>query len=116
MLKNNERRFVFLLLVRNYVSEFGIDKDSLTVENILKASNLPSEKEILALISKEIEELDLKVLSDKNNLNREIIDKVFWGSKFREVTGLRQQNKVTDLSKYKRDKPFLIFSETYFEY
>lgn len=116
MLDNNERGFAFLLLVRNYVTEFGVDKDSLTVENILKASNLPSEQEILNLISKEIEELDLKTLLDKNNLNREVIDKVFWGSKFRESTGLAQQNKLTDLSKFERDKPFLIFSETYFEY
>jgi hypothetical protein len=116
MLENQERGFAFYLLVKNYVAVFGTDTKQMTVENILKASNLPTEQEIEKAISEEIQALDLQILLEKNNLNRGFIDKVFWGNKFREVTGIGQQNAMTDLSKFERDKPYLIFQETYFEY
>lgn len=116
MLENQERGFAFYLLVKNYVELFGRDTSNLTVENILKASNLPSEKEVEELIASEIAELDLKILLDKNNLNRAVIDKVFFGNIFRQTTGIGQQSPMTDLSKFERDKPFLLFQETYFEY
>lgn len=116
MLENQERGFAFYLLVKNYVALFGNDPKQMTVENILKASNLPTEQEIEKAISEEIQALDLQILLEKNNLNRGVIDKVFWGNKFREITGIGQQNAITDLSKFERDKPYLIFQETYFEY
>lgn len=116
MIENMERGFTFYLLVKNYVLEFGKDIANLTIENILSASNLPNEKDILKLVSEEIQALDLKILMEQNNLNREVIDKVFWGNNFRNTTGIGQQNEIKDLSKFERDKPFLIFGETYFEY
>lgn len=116
MLENQERGFAFYLLVKNYVAVFGADTEPLTVENILKASNLPTEQEIEKAILDEIQALDLQILLEKNNLNRGVIDKVFWGNKFREATGIGQQNAMIDLSKFERDKPYLIFQETYFEY
>ena len=116
MLENQERGFAFYLLVKNYVAVFGTDPKQMTVENILKASNLPTEQEIEKAISEEIQALDLQILLEKNNLNSGVIDKVSWGNKFREVTGIGQQNTMTDLSKFELDKPYLIFQETYFEY
>ena len=116
MIENQERGFIFYLLVKNYVEEFGVNTTDLTVENILKASNLPTEQEVEELISKEIAELDFKILMDRNNLNRSVIDKVFFGNKFRQTTGIGQQNQMIDLTEFERDKPFLLFQETYFEY
>lgn len=116
MLENQERGFVFYLLVKNYVELFGQNTNNLTVENILKASNLPTEQEVEKLIAKEIVELDLKILLERNNLNRAVTDKIFFGNKFRNSTGIGQQNPMTDLTEFERDKPFLLFQETYFEY
>jgi hypothetical protein len=116
MLENQDRGFVFYLLVKNYIDIFGQTTTNLTVENILKASNLPTEKEVENIITDEIAELDLKILLDKNDLNREVIDKVFFGNKLRQTTGIGQQNPMTDLAKFERDKPFILFKETYFEY
>lgn len=116
MLENQERGFVFYLLVRNYVAKFGADTKQLTVENILKASNLPTEQEIENAILEEIKGLYFQIQSEKNNLNRCIFDKIYFGNKFREVTGIGQQRAMTDLSKFEREKPYLIFQETYVEY
>jgi hypothetical protein len=116
MLENQERGFIFYLLVKNYVELFGKNIDNLTVENVLKASNLPTEQQIEELISKEISELDLKILLEQNNLNREVIDKIFFGNKFRQSTGIGQQNAITELTEFERAKPFLLFQETFFEY
>lgn len=116
MLENQERGFAFYLLVKNYFAVFGTDMKQLRVENILKASNLPTEQEIEKVISEEIKTLDLQILLEQNCLNRCFIDNIFWGNKFREVTGVGQQNAMTDLSKFERDKPYLIFQETFFEY
>lgn len=53
---------------------------------------------------------------EKNNFSRPIIDKIFFGNKFREKTGLGQQNDAGDLSEHMRDIPHLIFNTTFFEY
>ena len=117
MLDNLDRGFAFYLLIRNYSEKYGsLEGSDINIENILKASNLPEEKVMEKLISDEIHKLDHDVILEGNHFSRMIIDKVFFGTKFRELTGIGQQKERGDLSKYNRDRFYLIFNSTYFEY
>lgn len=117
MVENLDRGFTFYLLIRNYVDKFGVYNDTeIDVENILSASDLPEEKELLKIISEEILKLDYDTILEGNNFSRMIIEKVFFGSKFREQTGIGQQNEREDLTEFIRDKFHFIFNSTYFEY
>lgn len=117
LIKNEDRGFVFYLLLRNYVTTFGTLKDNkISIENILKSSNLPSEDNIQKLIKLEIQELNMKMLTSTNDFNKLILDKIFFGNKFRESTGIGQNNKQVDLSEFIRERPYLIFKNSYFEY
>ncbi|MEB3799809.1 hypothetical protein INQ45_01530 [Flavobacterium columnare] len=117
LIQNHDRGFIFYLLIRNYKSKYGeLNGHEINVNNILDASNLPNEEEIESIISEEITKLDVQILSEKNCFNRQILDKVFFGNKFRKATGLGQQKNTPDLSEFIRDKPYLIFASTDFEY
>lgn len=116
MLENLDRGFAFYLLIRNYLEKNGVIVNSeIDVEKILSASNLPEEKVIEELISEEIAKLDLENLEEHNNFSRMIIDKIFFGSSFRQQTGIGQQKKKGKLPE-SRDKLHIIFHSTYFEY
>lgn len=117
LIENQDRGFVFYLLIRNYTSTFGkLEGNNVLLEDILSSSKLPNEEEIEKLIKIEIEELDLKMLTGGNIFNRRIIDKTFFGNKFRESTGIGQNKKQGDLTAFIREKPYLIFENTYFDY
>lgn len=117
MLENLDRGFAFYLLIKNYSERFGkLEGTEINIENILNASNLPDEKEMKKLISKEIRKLDNDVMLEGNTFNRMISDKLFFGSKFREQTGIGQQKEKIDISEHFRDRFYLIFNSTYFEY
>ena len=117
LMLNHDRGFLFYLLVRNYTIKHGNLKGyEINVEEILSASNLPNEEQIESIISEEISKLDIQILMEKNSFNRQILDKVFFGNKHRKATGLGQQRKTPDLSAFVRDKPYLIFASTDFEY
>jgi hypothetical protein len=116
-MKNNDRGFLFYLLIVNYSKIHGEIKGmEIDVKKILSASNLPNEETIENLISEEITNLDIEILMERNSFNRQIIDRVFFGNKFRKSTGLGQQKKEGDLSEFVRDKPHLIFASTLFDY
>lgn len=116
MLENQERGFVFYLLIKNYVELFGVDPNNLTVENILKASNLPTEQEVEELVLSEIAELDSKITLGKNSLTKAFSNKVFLGNRFRQLTGIGQQKPMRGLTEFEGDIPYLLFPGTYFEY
>lgn len=117
MIENFDRGFAFYLLLRNYVVKYGkLETDEINVEDIFAASNLPDEAEIEKSIQEEITALDLKIMMSRNNFNRFIIDKIFYGNKFRESTGIGQQREPVDIEKYVRESAFLMFSDTYFNY
>ena len=118
LLENKDRGFVYFLLIKNYSYQFGnLKSNEIHVNEILSASNLPSENEIQETINDEIKKLYLNTfLNEKNNFDKHIIDKVFYGNKFRENTGIGQQNEPDDLSKFIREEPYLIFNSTDFEY
>jgi hypothetical protein len=117
MIANFDRGFAFYLLLKSYVLKYGpLKTDDVDVENILTASNLPNEAEMEKLIQEEITALDLEIMMSRNNFNRFIIDKVFYGTKFRESTGIGQKREPNDVEKHMRESAFLMFSETYFEY
>jgi hypothetical protein len=117
LIQNEDRGFVFYLLIINYLAKRGILIDNrIEVVDILSSSNLPNETEIEDLITKEVQKLDYDLLINHNNFNRRVIDKVFYGNKFRQSTGIGQQNPPIDISQFVREEPYLIFSETYFEY
>lgn len=115
--KNADRGFAFYLLVTNYLEKYGAyNQEYFTVDMILDASDLPGEQKVSELLSEEIMEMYSTSMLETNHMNREINDKVFFGNKFRQQTGIGQQNTMGDLSQFIRDKPYLIFGETYFEY
>lgn len=117
LIQNYDRGFLFYLLIRNYTTKHSNLKGyEINVEEILSASNLPIEEQIESIISEEISKLDIQILSEKNSFNRQILDKVFFGNKYRQATGLGQQRETPDLSAFIRDRPYLIFASTDFEY
>jgi hypothetical protein len=117
MLKNEDRGFLFYLLVVNYSDKYDtLNIDDLTVEKILSASNMPSELKIEELIINEIKQLDLLIITGRNIFNNHFIDKVFFGNKFRELTGIGQQNKDANFSEFIRERPYFIFGGTMLEY
>lgn len=117
MIENQDRGFAFYLLLRNYTSKFGrLEGNEINVEDILFSSNLPNEKEVEELIKAEIHEIDIKVLTQRNDFNRKIIEKTFYGTKFRESTGIGQDKELGDISQHMREHPYLIFKNTYFDY
>jgi hypothetical protein len=116
-MKNYDRGFLFYLLIRNYSETHGEVKGlEIDIERILSASNLPNEETIEKLIFEEVTKLDVEILMEGNSFNRQIVDKVFFGNKFRKSTGLGQQRKQEDLSEFVRDRPHLIFASTLFDY
>ena len=117
LIENQDRGFIFYLLLQNYLNHNGkLKNNEISVETILKSSNLPTEVEIEELITQEILEMDMAMMRNANDFNKRIIDKVFFGNKFRKSTGIAQDKKSADLTEFTREKPFLIFKNTYFEY
>ncbi|WP_299485391.1 hypothetical protein [uncultured Allomuricauda sp.] len=117
LLRNNDRGFLFYLLLTNYSETYGkIDGHEIDVKKILTASNLPDEETIEGIILEEISKFDEEILIEKNSFNRQIIDRIFFGNQFRETTGLGQQKPSIDLSEFVRDRPYLIFASTLFDY
>jgi hypothetical protein len=58
----------------------------------------------------------MEIMLERNNFNRFIVDKIFYGKKFREATGLGQQRDPVDVEKFMKEAPHLIFNSTYFDY
>ncbi len=117
MLLNFDRGFAFYLLVRSYVLKHGpLKTEDINIEDILSAANLPNEAKMEELIQEEIVALDMEIMLERNNFNRFIVDKIFYGKKFREATGLGQQRDPVDVEKFMKETPHLIFNSTYFDY
>lgn len=117
LVANQDRGFGFYILIKNYSDKFGhLNSNQISIENILTASNLPNEAKIHEIVLNKIETLNISTLKEGNSFDRLITDKIFFGNKFREKTGIAQQNNPGDLSAFIRDKPYLIFNSTLFEY
>ncbi|WP_445721625.1 hypothetical protein [Flavobacterium sp.] len=117
LILNHDRGYLFYLLIRNYTTKYGELKGyEINVEEILTASNLPIEEEVESIISEEISKLDMQILMERNSFNRQILEKIFFGNKYRKGTGIGQQRETPDLSEFIMDKPHLIFASTDFEY
>jgi len=113
LIKNADCGFAFYLLIKNYKDEVGkLLGSDISVDEILSSSNLPNEKEVEQLISIEIETLSMKsLIEQQNGFDRMIADKVFFGSKFRSIAGIGQQNITSEeeIAQFIREKPWLVY-------
>lgn len=117
LIENYDRGFLFYILIKNFQSDIGnLPEGEIDINQVLSASNLPNEDKIERVISKDIQNRDVEILMERNSFNRQVTDKIFFGKKFRQSTGLGQQRASGDLSEFVREEPFLIFASTYFEY
>lgn len=116
-LENEDRGFLFYLLVVNFADKYTYSSiEDLTVEKVLSASNMPNEQKVEELITEEIAKLDLLIMTRQNVFNHYFADKMFFGNKFRELSGIGQQNKDANFVEFIRERPYFIFGGTMLEY
>lgn len=117
LVANLDRGYAFCVLILNYVAKYGPSGNSeIELEDILSASNLPDEKKMQDIINAEILKMNQDTILQRNDFSRMITDKIYFGKKFREQTGIGQTNEAGDLSEFIREMPHIIYNSTLFDY
>lgn len=118
-IKQKDRGFAFLCLVKNYSDNCGAYKETdFTINKLLTSSNLPDLKKIEKLIQDETIELSKELLIEQNLFLNIVTSKVYTGNQLRNERGISQEkidDSEFDINKMD-DLPYFICNDTYFDY
>lgn len=118
MLANGELGYVYYLLLKNYSTSYeDFNFSDFTTENILKASNLPNEQELIQEIELEIISMDSELLANQNSLNNMWLDYIFNGKINLKNFGISQFEKelINEIVYTHRTGPYLVCSDSEYE-
>ena len=118
LLRQKDRGFAFLCIVKNYYDKYGIyDENNFSIDKVLKASNFFEINELERLVNRESVLIEKEMLLDQNVFINLLLTKIFTGNTMRKQRGIAQEKKNTGKIEMSEtsDLPYFICNDTYFD-